>query len=221
MRLGVDCNRVSLPAVYDEHDHMKPLFAFIRKLYNWVESFAEKPHALWALFIISFTESSFFPVPPDVLLIALAVAFPRKAMRFAAICTIGSVLGGMFGYFIGHQLMESVGRPIIEFYNADTYWLAVEEAYRGPVGVWFLLAAAFTPIPYKVATIAAGATLMPFVPFLIASAVGRAARFFLVAGLIWKFGPSIKTFIDKYFDRLSIAFVLLLVIGFVAVKWVF
>lgn len=200
---------------------MKPLFRLIRKMYNWVEGFSTKPGALWALFIIAFMESSFFPIPPDVLLIALAVAMPTKSMRFAAVCTAGSVLGGMFGYFIGYELMDLVGRPIIEFYNAQAYWLKVEEAYRGPVGVWFLVAAAFTPIPYKVATIAAGATLMPLLPFFLASALGRAARFFLVAGLIWKFGPSIKTFIEKYFDKLSIAFVVLLVLGFVAVKYVF
>lgn len=190
-------------------------------MYNWVESFSTKPGAMWALFIIAFMESSFFPVPPDVLLIALAVAMPKKSMRFAAVCAAGSVLGGMFGYFIGYELMDIIGRPIINFYNAQEYWLKVEEAYRGPVGVWFLVAAAFTPIPYKVATIAAGATLMPFLPFVIASAVGRAARFFLVAGLIWRFGPSIKIFIDKYFDKLSIAFIVLLVVGFVAVKYVF
>jgi membrane protein YqaA with SNARE-associated domain len=197
------------------------LFAWIRKMYQWVEGFSTKPGALWALFIIAFMESSFFPVPPDVLLIALAVAMPKRSMKFALICTVGSVLGGLFGYFIGYELMDMVGRPIIDFYNAQEYWLKVEEAYRGPVGVWFLVAAAFTPIPYKVATIAAGATLMPLLPFFIASALGRAARFFLVAGLIWRFGPSIKTFIDKYFDKLSIAFVVLLVLGFVAVKWVF
>jgi membrane protein YqaA with SNARE-associated domain len=190
-------------------------------MYDWVESFAHKPGALWALFLIAFTESSFFPVPPDVLLIALAVSMPKRAMRFAAITTVGSVLGGMFGYFIGWEMMEVIGRPIIEFYNAEVYWLRVEEAYRGPIGVWFLVGAAFTPIPYKVATIAAGATVMPFLPFLLASAVGRAARFFLVAGLIWKFGPTFKVYIEKYFDKLAIAFVLLLVLGFVAVKYIF
>lgn len=200
---------------------MKPLFNLIRKMYQWVEGFSTKPGALWALFLIAFMESSFFPIPPDVLLIALAVAMPTKSMRFAAVCTAGSVLGGMFGYFIGYELMDLIGRPIIDFYNAQAYWVKVEEAYRGPVGVWFLVAAAFTPIPYKVATIAAGATLMPLIPFIIASSVGRAARFFLVAGLIWKFGPSIKVFIEKYLDKLSIAFVVLLVLGFVAVKYVF
>ncbi|MDT8324468.1 MAG: YqaA family protein [Bacteroidota bacterium] len=200
---------------------MKWLLNLIRRMYDWVESFAHKPGALWALFLIAFTESSFFPVPPDVLLIALAVSMPKRAMRFAAITTVGSVLGGMFGYFIGWELMETIGRPIIEFYNAEVYWLRVEEAYRGPIGVWFLVGAAFTPIPYKVATIAAGATVMPFLPFLLASAVGRAARFFLVAGLIWKFGPTFKSSIDKYFDKLAISFVLLLVLGFVAIKYIF
>ena len=200
---------------------MKKIFGWIRSMYRWVEGFSTKPGALWALFIIAFAESSFFPVPPDVLLIALAVAMPTRSMKFAAICALGSTLGGIFGYFIGYELMEAVGRPIIDFYNANAYWVKVEEAYRGPIGVWFLLAAAFTPIPYKVATIAAGATQMPIIPFIIASVVGRSARFFFVAGLIWKFGPSIKLFIDKYFDKLSIAFVILLVLGFVAVKYVF
>ncbi len=200
---------------------MKTLIAWFRKMYNWVEGFAGKPHALWALFFIAFAESSFFPIPPDVLLIALAVTFPTKSMRFALICTIGSVLGGILGYYIGYGLMETVGNPIIAAYNAQEYWLQVETAYRGELGIWFLVAAAFTPIPYKVATIAAGATQMPFFPFVIASLLGRAGRFFLVAGLIWKFGPSIKSFIDKYFDKLSIAFIVLLVLGFVAVKYIF
>lgn len=201
--------------------YVKWFFNIIRRMYDWVESFAHKPGALWALFIIAFMESSFFPVPPDVLLIALAVSMPKRSMRFAAITTLGSVLGGMFGYYIGWELMEVVGRPIIDFYNAQAYWLRVEEAYRGPIGVWFLVGAAFTPIPYKVATIAAGATLMPFGSFLIASALGRAARFFLVAGLIWKFGPTFKVYIEKYFDKLAIAFVALLILGFVAVKYIF
>jgi len=200
---------------------MKIILGWIRRMYTWVEGFSSKPGAMWALFLIAFAESSFFPVPPDVLLIALAVATPTRAMRFAAICTLGSVLGGLLGYFIGYELMDLVGRPIVAFYNAEHYWLKVEEAYRGPVGVWFLLAAAFTPIPYKVATIAAGATLMPLLPFVVASVIGRAARFFLVAGLIWKFGPAFKVLIDKYFDKLSIAFIVLLVLGFIAVKYVF
>jgi membrane protein YqaA with SNARE-associated domain len=200
---------------------MKKIVAILRRMYEWVESFAEKPHALWALFLIAFAESSFFPIPPDVLLIALAVSFPSKSMRFAAVCAGGSVLGGILGYYIGFGLMETVGDPIIATYHAQEYWVKVEEAYRGELGVWFLSAAAFTPIPYKVATIAAGATQMPFLPFILASAIGRSARFFLVAGLIWKFGPSFKSFIDKYFDKLSIAFIVLLVLGFVAVKYVF
>jgi membrane protein YqaA with SNARE-associated domain len=200
---------------------MKTVFAWIRGAYVWVEGFSNRPGALWALFIIAFTESSFFPVPPDVLLIALAVAVPARSMRFAAVCTAGSVLGGMLGYFIGYELMELVGHRIIAFYGAEHYWLRVEAAYRGPIGVWFLLAAAFTPIPYKVATIAAGATQMPLLAFALASAIGRAARFFVVAGLILKFGPSIKVAIEKYFDKLSIAFIVLLVLGFLAVKYVF
>lgn len=200
---------------------MKTLIAWFRKMYAWVEGFAERPNALWALFVIAFAESSFFPIPPDVLLIALAITFPRKSMRFAAVCVLGSALGAILGYYIGYALMESVGHPIIAAYHAQAYWIKVETAYRGEFGVWFLVAAAFTPIPFKVATIAAGATQMPFVPFIVAAALGRAGRFFLVAGLIWKFGPRVKSFIDRYFDKLSIAFIVLLVLGFVAVKYVF
>lgn len=187
---------------------------------EWMESFANKPGALIAIFIIAFVESSFFPIPPDVLLIAIAIAQPKVSFKAALWCSIGSVLGGVFGYGIGYFLMESIGNAIVDFYNAHEVWQKVVDTYNGEVGMWFLAGAAFSPIPYKISTIAAGATHMDLVPFILISSIGRSARFFLVAGIIYFVGPTAKQFIDKYFDKLSIAFVILLILGFVAIKYI-
>ncbi len=192
---------------------------WVRRLYDWVLGWAESPYGSTALFVLAFIEASFFIVPPDVLLIALCIGKPRRSLHFAAICTVGSVLGGSFGYLIGHQLYELIGRPIIEFYDAGEAFQRVGELYRANL-VLALGTAGFTPIPYKVFTIAAGAFAVPFVPFVIISAVSRAARFFLVAGLIRIFGPQIRDFIDRYFNLLSVLFVVLLVAGFFVLKYV-
>jgi membrane protein YqaA with SNARE-associated domain len=192
---------------------------WVRRLYDWVLSWAESPYGSTALFVLAFVEASFFIVPPDVLLIALCVGKSRRSIHFAAICTVGSLLGGSFGYLIGHQLYELIGRPIIEFYDAGEAFQRVGELYKANL-VLALGTAGFTPIPYKVFTIAAGAFAVPFVPFLVISAVSRAARFFLVAGLIRTFGPQIRDFIDRYFNLLSVVFVVLLVAGFVVLKYV-
>jgi membrane protein YqaA with SNARE-associated domain len=193
--------------------------SWVRRLYDWVLSWAESPYGSTALFVLAFVEASFFIVPPDVLLIALCVGKPRRSLHFAALCTIGSLLGGSFGYLIGHQLYELIGRPIIDFYDAHEAFQRVGELYRANL-VLALGTAGFTPIPYKVFTIAAGAFAVPFVPFLVISAVSRAARFFLVAGLIWLYGPQIRAFIDRYFNLLSVVFVVLLVAGFFVLKYV-
>ncbi|MGB9702443.1 MAG: YqaA family protein [Candidatus Kapaibacteriota bacterium] len=193
----------------------------VYKSKEWIESYALKKSALWAIFILAFAESSFFPIPPDVLLIAIAIAKPKVSIKAALWCSIGSVLGGVFGYFIGYALMESVGNNIIHFYNAQATWDKVVSIYNGEVGMWFLAGAAFTPIPYKISTIAAGATNMPLIPFILISSIGRSLRFFLVAGVIYFVGPTAKIYIDKYFDKLSIAFVVLLVLGFLAIKYLF
>lgn len=198
---------------------MKKIIEILRKMKEWMESFAAKPYALLALFLIAVAESSFFPIPPDVLLIAIAISIPKKSFKAAMWCSLGSVIGGVLGYGIGFGLMESVGMKIIDFYNAHEVWAKVVDMYQGEVGMWFLAGAAFSPIPYKVATIAAGATLMPLLPFILISAIGRSARFFLVAGLIYFIGPKVKEYIDKYFDKLSLAFLALLVLGFVAIKY--
>lgn len=193
----------------------------IRKSKEWMESFANKPYAFQALFIVSFIEASFFPLPPDILLLAIAISAPRHGFRAAFWCTIGSVLGGIGGYYIGWGLMEIIGNRIIDFYHAHDAWQKIVTAYNSEIGIWFLALASFTPIPYKVATIAAGAVNMDFFSFVGVSLIGRAARFFLVGGLIYYLGPKIKYFIDKYFDKLSIAFAILLIGGFVAIKYIF
>jgi membrane protein YqaA with SNARE-associated domain len=197
---------------------MRKITDFLFSLKLWVENFADKPYAGIALFIIAFAESSFFPIPPDVLLIAIALLKPRLSFRYALICSIGSVLGGMFGYLIGFQFYELIGKKIIEFYHLQQQYDAVKIMYDKNAFVAIAIAG-FTPIPYKVFTIAAGAFQVSFPTLVIASALSRPARFFLVGGLIYFFGPRVKTFIDKYFDWLTIAFVILLILGFVLIKY--
>jgi membrane protein YqaA with SNARE-associated domain len=191
-----------------------------RKLYNWVLHWAETPYGSWALFLLAFSESSFFPIPPDVLLIALAVAVPRKSMRFALICSVGSVLGGCFGYLIGWQFMSGVGDKIIAFYGLGNKVDYIGNLYRD-YDAWAIGIAGFTPIPYKVFTIAAGMFKIDFVVFILASFVSRSARFFLVGGLIYLFGSRIQRFIEKYFNILAVAFTVLLIAGFVVIKHFF
>ena len=193
---------------------------WLRKLYDWVLHWAETPYAVPALFVLAFAESSFFPVPPDVLLIALAISIPRKSLYYALICSVGSVIGGMLGYLIGYQFMETVGNRIIELYGVTGQWAYVGELYK-QYAAWAVGIAGFTPIPYKVFTIAGGAFQIDFVVFVLASAISRSARFFIVAGLIYFFGPPIRAFIDKYFNVLAIAFVVLLVGGFILIKYIF
>ena len=180
---------------------------------------AETPQGLVALFLIAFAESSFFPIPPDVLLIAIVAAAPGKWLKAAGLCMAGSVTGAMLGYGIGFGFMATVGQPIVDFYHAQGHWDQVVELYTGVWGVWFLAAAAFTPIPYKVATIAAGATHMPFAPFLLVSALGRGARFFIVAGILRLFGPPVRRTLEKNFDLAALLFLILLFGGFVVLKF--
>ena len=191
----------------------------VRRLYDWVLNWAHSPYGGVALFVLAFTESSFFPIPPDVLLIALAVSIPAKSFRYALICSVGSVAGGIFGYLIGLYLMDAVGYNIIEFYGVADKYEYVQELYR-TYDAWVVAVAGFTPIPYKVFTISAGAFEINFWVFVIVSAISRAARFFILAAVIYKFGKPIKAFIDRYFNILSIAFMVLLILGFVLIKLV-
>jgi len=198
---------------------LKKIFAYLRCIKEWVESYAEKPYAAWALFIIAFAESSFFPIPPDVLLIAIAVVIPKKAFRYALICSVGSVLGGMFGYLIGQEFFDLIGRPIINLYGVTNQYEHVRQLYEQNAFAAIAIAG-FTPIPYKVFTIAAGAFHIPFTTLVFASVLSRSARFFLVAALFYFFGAPIKAFIDRYFEIVTLVFSVLLVLGFVIIRWV-
>tara|TARA_Y100000589_G_scaffold259920_1_gene249589 strand:- start:163 stop:744 length:582 start_codon:yes stop_codon:yes gene_type:complete len=189
----------------------------LRRLYDWTLDLAGHRHALWALFFVAVIESSFFIVPPDVLLIPMVLAARNRAWLIAGVCTVGSVLGGVLGYGIGMFAFEAMGRPILEMYHA----LARFEEMRGfynEYGALIVFSAGFSPIPYKVFTIASGVADMNILTFTVASIVGRGARFFLVAFLLWKFGETINTFIERYIAQLTLAFVVLLVAGFIALK---
>ncbi len=192
----------------------------LRRLYDWVLHWAETPYGTWALFLLSFCESSFFPIPPDVLLIALAVAIPKKSFKYALVCSAGSILGGCLGYLIGWQFMAGIGEKIIAFYGLTQKIEYIKDLYTN-YDAWAIGIAGFTPIPYKVFTISAGAFNINFPVFIIASTISRSARFFLVGSLIYIFGPRIQTFIDKYFNILAVAFMVLLVAGFVIIKYLF
>jgi membrane protein YqaA with SNARE-associated domain len=183
-----------------------------------VLSWAETPYGVPALFVLAFAESSFFPVPPDVLLIALAISIPAKSMFYALVCSVGSVLGGMAGYLIGSEFMASVGHEIIHLYGFTDKWELVGSLYN-QYAAWAVGIAGFTPIPYKLFTIAGGAFNIDFPVFVIASVISRSARFFLVAGLIYFFGPAIRGFIERYFNILAVVFVVLLIGGFALVKY--
>lgn len=190
----------------------------LRRLYDWVLHWAQTPYGSWALFLLAVCESSFFPIPPDILLIALAVSIPKKSLKYALICSVGSIIGGCFGYLIGWQFMASVGDHIIHFYGLDSKVDYIANLYN-TYDAWAVGIAGFTPIPYKVFTISAGLFKINFSVFLVASMISRSARFFLVGGLIYVFGPGIQNFIDKYFNLLAVAFTVLLVLGFVLIKY--
>jgi len=192
----------------------------LRRLYDWVLHWAETPHGTWALFLLAFAESSFFPIPPDILLIALAIAAPHKALRLSAVCSLGSLLGGCFGYLIGWQFMAAIGERIVAFYGLNAKWNTIRELYVR-YDAWAVGIAGFTPIPYKLFTISAGAFRIHFGIFFFASLVSRSARFFLVGGLIYLFGPKIQSFIDRYFNLLAVIFTVLLIAGFILVKQFF
>lgn len=190
---------------------------------------AETPYGPIALFILAFAEASFFPIPPDALLIALVLGARSKAFKFAANSTIASVLGALLGYAIGHYMWwgtsnEFSGLAIFFFDNIPGFthdvFYRVKNLYE-EWDFWIVFTAGFTPIPYKVFTISSGAFEISLIPFVIASIISRAGRFFLVAFLIWKFGEQIKGFIDKYFNWLAIGFTVLLVGGFAVIKYVF
>jgi membrane protein YqaA with SNARE-associated domain len=191
----------------------------LRSLYDWTMRLSAHRHALWALAALSFAESSFFPVPPDVMLIPMVLAARDRAWLIAFVCTVASVLGGYAGYGIGFFLFEEIGRPILEFYGYLAKFAEFSAKYN-EWGAWIVAGAGFTPFPYKVITIASGVTGLDLTTFGIASLLSRAARFFLVAALLWHFGPPIRAFIENNLAMLATVFFALLLGGFLLVKFV-
>ncbi len=193
----------------------------MRRAYDWILRWADTKWGAIALFILAFAESSFFPIPPDVLLIACCLGLPLRSKRvfyFAAICTLGSVLGGVAGYMIGSLGWEAMQSWFIPTVFSQEAFNGVGELYN-EYNFWVVFTAGFTPIPYKLITVTAGVFDIDFILFLLASVVARAARFFLISWLIMHFGPPIKSFIDKYFNWIAIAFTVLLVGGFVLLSY--
>lgn len=190
----------------------------LRKLYDWTLAQAQSPFALWILAAVAFIESSFFPIPPDVLLIPLIIAAPHRAWLIAGVCTIASVLGGGFGYYIGAELFDTLGRPVLEFYHKMADFETFKERFNAN-GHWAVLTAGVTPFPYKVITITSGATGLPFGQFMLWSLIARAIRFFIVAALLWKFGAPIREFIEKRLGLMFTLFVILLIGAFYLVKF--
>ncbi len=190
----------------------------IRRLYDWTMQLAASRHAMWALAIVAFLESSVFPIPPDVLMIPMILARPSRAFVIAGLATVASVLGGLAGYWIGFGLFEQVGRPVLEFYGKDAYFKDFAERYNA-WGAWAVLIAGVTPFPYKVITILSGATGLNLWVFMIASAIARALRFFIIAGLLWKFGAPVRVFIEKRLGILFTLFIILLVGSFALVRF--
>ncbi len=188
----------------------------LRRLYDWTLSLAATPHALWALAAVSFVESSVFPIPPDVLLIPLILARPERAWQIAGICTLASVAGGAFGYFIGWALIDQVGRPVLEFYGKDASFGPFAETFN-TWGAWAVIIAGITPFPYKVITIVSGATGLNFTVFMVASLVARGFRFFVIAALLWRFGEPIRTFIEERLGLMFSLFVAALLGGFLLI----
>lgn len=200
----------------------------LRRTYDWILHWAETPWGGTALFVLALAESSVFPIPPDVLLIALCLGCPAKSFKYALICTTGSIAGAVIGYLIGHiAWLDSAGEftPFADFFftNIPGFTHQIYEEVRlmfEQYSFWLVFTAGFTPIPYKLITITSGVFNINFPIFIIASIVSRGARFVLISWLIWRFGPSIKSFIDKYFNLLAIAFTVLLIGGFVLIKYV-
>nr|WP_320050770.1 YqaA family protein [uncultured Desulfuromonas sp.] len=194
----------------------------VRRLYDWVLSWADSRYAVLALFVLAVAESSFFPIPPDVLLLALCLSSAKGAMRYAFICTVGSVLGGVLGYGIGYGFWETTAPFFFNWVPGFTPDLfnQIQHLFQ-QYDFWFVFTAGFTPIPYKIITIGAGVFNLQFLVFVIASCISRGLRFFIIAWLVGRYGPAARIFIDKNFNRLTIAFTLLLVGGFIVIRYVF
>lgn len=188
-----------------------------RRIYDHTLNLASRKNVLTWLFVISFIESSFFPIPPDIMIIPMVLATPKEAYKIAGVATVASVLGGYFGYFIGVYGFELIARPLLEFYGYMKQFGEFENYYH-EYGAWIVFGAGITPFPYKIITIASGVVRLDLVVFTIASVIARGMRFYFIAWLLKRFGDPMKVFIEKNLNLLSILFLLLLIGGFAAVK---
>jgi membrane protein YqaA with SNARE-associated domain len=191
----------------------------IRGLYNWTLDLAERPAALWWLAIIAFVESSFFPIPPDIMLIPMVLAVRQRAWLIAGVCTVASVFGGLAGYGLGLFFFDAFGQALIAFYGYGDQFERFQQVFDD-MGFMAVIVFGVTVLPFKVITITAGFMELNVLQFTLASIVARAVRFFLVAALLWKFGDPIRVFIEKYLEWLALAAIVLLVGGFVAIKYI-
>ena len=182
------------------------------RLYDWVLGWAKHPRASRYLAALSFAESSFFPIPPDVMLAPMALARRDRAWWFAFITTVWSVLGGALGYLIGMFLFDVLAQPLISFYDASEAFATAQDKFKAH-GVWIVFIAGFTPIPYKIFTISAGLASMAFLPFVVASLIGRGARFFLVSALIYFGGERFESGLRRYVDLIGWLVIALIVVG--------
>ena len=192
----------------------------LRKLYDWTLEKSKDPKAPWFLAIISFSESSFFPIPPDIILIPMVIAKRAKAWFFAFICTISSVLGGVAGYLIGYFFYLTIGEFIIELYSYQSEYSDFQSKYEGDIWLWFVFFAGLTPFPFKIITIASGVLKINMISFIAIALVSRGLRFYLVATLLKFFGNYIKEHIDKYFNLFTFVFFILLIGGFIFFKYI-
>jgi membrane protein YqaA with SNARE-associated domain len=190
----------------------------LQRLYARILQIAAGPNALAALLVVSFAESSFFPLPPDILLIPMILARPRQAFRLAALCTLASVAGGLLGYAIGYFLFDAIGRPILEYQHAMGSYEALKTGFA-EWGVWIVILKGMTPIPYKLITIASGVAQFDLIAFIGASIVSRSIRFFMVAALLWYFGDAARQFIERRLALVTSIFAVALVGGFVVLRY--
>jgi membrane protein YqaA with SNARE-associated domain len=190
----------------------------LQRLYARTLAIAAGPNALTALLAVAFIESSLLPIPPDILLIPMILARPAQAWRLAALCTLASVAGGLLGYAIGYFLFDAIGRPVLEFYHAMDRYDALKAGFA-EWGVWIIIIKGMTPLPYKLITIASGVVHFDLVSFIGASIISRSLRFFLVAGLLWRFGDAARSFIERRLMLVTTLFAVALVGGFVVVRY--
>lgn len=190
----------------------------LKGLYDWTMRLADHPRAIWALAIVSFVESSFFPIPPDILMIPLILAAPHRAWLIAGVAMVSSVLGGLFGYTIGALAFEQLGQPLLEALGKGDAVAEFNTRFND-FGFWAVLGAGITPFPYKVITIMSGWTGMPIATFVVSSILARGLRFFIVAALLWKFGAPIRDFIEKRLGLVFTVFLVLLFGGFLVVRY--